>query len=69
MKITFCKQKCCPVIEYSPLNDEILLGDANGPEGITKWSKEQFKDFVDAAKEGKFDQVFDTTNPNQLNLF
>jgi hypothetical protein len=57
MKIEFCKEKCCPVIEYSETSDVILLGDANGPEGITTWSKEQFADFLNAAKEGKFDEI------------
>lgn len=53
--ITFCKQKCCPVIEVQENN--IVLGDANGPEGITTWTKNQFKDFIEAAKEGKFDGI------------
>lgn len=56
--ITFCKQKCCPVVEIYP--DKITLGDANGPEGLTTWSKEQFSDFIDAVKDGKFDNVNDT---------
>lgn len=53
--ITFCKNKCCPVVEVQDNN--IVLGDANGAEGITTWSKKQFKDFIDAAKNGKFDEV------------
>lgn len=53
--ITFCKNKCCPVVEIN--DDNVVLGDAEGPEGITVWSKEQFKDFVEAAKSGKFDEV------------
>jgi hypothetical protein len=53
--ITFCKQKCCPVIEVQENN--IVLGDANGPEGITTWTKNQFKDFIEAAKDGKFDGI------------
>lgn len=53
--ITFCKDKCCPVVEIT--ENQIILGDANGSEGITKWSKKQFKDFVDAVKEGKFDEI------------
>jgi len=53
--ITFCKAKCCPVVEIT--DDKILLGDAKGEEGVTAWSRQQFKDFVDAAKEGKFDEV------------
>ena len=57
MKIEFCKEKCCPVIEYTEESDIILLGDAEGPEGITKWTKNQFADFVEAAKSGKFDTI------------
>ena len=53
--ITFCKQKCCPVVEI--YENEVILGDEKGPEGITKWSKQQFKDFIDAAKGGKFDEA------------
>jgi hypothetical protein len=34
-----------------------VLGDVNGPEGITTWTKNNFKDFVEAAKSGKFDDV------------
>lgn len=53
--ITFCKNKCCPVVDVQ--EDKVVLGDANGVEGITTWSKKQFKDFVDAAKDGKFDEA------------
>ena len=53
--INFCKNKCCPVVEVT--ENEILLGDKNGPEGVTVWSKSQFADFVEAAKSGKFDEV------------
>lgn len=54
--ITFCKNKCCPVIEIT--EESILLGDANGPEGVTVWTKQQFKDFVESAKNGEFDEIF-----------
>lgn len=57
--IEFCCKSKCPVIEYTEDSNIIVLGDANGPEGITTWSKEQFKDFVLAAKEGKFDVVYE----------
>ena len=53
--ITFCKNKCCPVVELH--EDKVVLGDAQGIEGITTWSKQQFKDFVEAAKNGKFDEI------------
>lgn len=56
--INFCKNKCCPVVEIN--ENTIILGDSNGPEGITIWSKEQFKDFVEAAKNGQFDNIFET---------
>lgn len=55
--ITFCKNKCCPVVEV--LDEQIRLGDENGPEGVTTWSYGQFKDFVDAAKRGYFDHIID----------
>lgn len=57
MIIEFCCKDKCPVVEYQDDSNTILLGDANGPEGITVWSKEQFADFVNAAKEGKFDNI------------
>lgn len=53
--IKFCKNKCCPVIEVT--KDNIILGDKKGPEGITTWTKSQFKDFVEAAKLGNFDHI------------
>jgi hypothetical protein len=53
--IKFCKNKCCPVIEVQ--SDAIVLGDKHGPEGITTWTKNQFADFVEAAKSGKFDEI------------
>jgi hypothetical protein len=57
MIIEFCCKEKCPVIEYVENSNVVLLGDANGPEGITTWSKEQFADFLNAAKEGKFDKI------------
>jgi hypothetical protein len=53
--IKFCKNKCCPVVTIEENN--IILGDKEGSEGITTWSKNQFKDFIVAAKEGKFDEI------------
>jgi hypothetical protein len=53
--IKFCKNKCCPVIEIQ--GEKIILGDKDGPEGITTWTKKQFKDFVDSAKNGDFDKI------------
>lgn len=60
MKVEFCKEKCCPVVEYTDDSNTVLLGDANGPEGITTWSKEQFADFILAAKKGEFDKVINS---------
>lgn len=52
---SFCKKnKCCPVVEILP-SDMIRLGDK--PEGYTVWTKEQFKDFIEAAKKGEFDDI------------
>ena len=57
MIIEFCCKEKCPIVEYTEESDVILLGDAEGPEGITKWTKNQFADFVEAAKSGKFDEI------------
>lgn len=57
MIIEFCCKDKCPVVEYTDNSNTILLGDANGPEGITTWTKQQFADFVLAAKLGKFDEI------------
>lgn len=57
MIIEFCCKDKCPVVEYSKDSDIVLLGDPNGPEGVTTWSKEQFADFLVAAKLGKFDDI------------
>jgi len=53
--ITFCKNKCCPVVTV--LENKIILGDEKGVEGITTWTKDQFKDFIIAVKDGKFDEL------------
>lgn len=57
----FCKKDCCPVVEYDSENQIVELGDREGIEGTTIWSVEQFKDFLDAAKEGKFDHIVKNT--------
>jgi hypothetical protein len=57
MKIEFCCKDKCPVVEYTDESNLVLLGDSDGPEGISIWSKEQFADFIKAAKMGKFDEV------------
>lgn len=53
--ITFCTNNCCPVVEITP--DNVILGDKNGKEGITTWTKSQFKNFIKAVKDGRFDLV------------
>jgi len=55
MIIEFCCKSNCPVVKTDLFY--VMLGDENGPEGITTWSKDQFRDFVEAAKEGKFDSI------------
>lgn len=57
MTIEFCCKEKCPVVEYEENSDIVILGDPKGPEGVTKWTKEQFADFLFAAKLGKFDDV------------
>jgi len=59
MIIKFCCKDKCPVIEYTEESNVVLLGDAEGPEGVTTWTKQQFADFVEAAKEGKFDNIIE----------
>jgi len=55
--ITFCcNNKKCPVVTVE--KDEIKIGGKK--EGITVWDKGQFKDFVEAAKSGKFDNIIKT---------
>jgi hypothetical protein len=54
----FCREKCCPVVVDN--GTEIVIGEEkteNGLGGFTAMSRQQFKDFVDAAKAGKFDEV------------
>lgn len=53
--IKFCKNKCCPVVKLD--ENKVILGDKDGPEGITTWTKDQFKDFIQAVKDGKFDKI------------
>jgi len=53
--IKFCKNKCCPVVIIEP--DKVILGDKDGPEGITTWTHKNFNDFIDAVKEGKITKI------------
>jgi ABC-type amino acid transport substrate-binding protein len=51
--INFCKNHCCPVVKK--IDDKIILGDENGPEGVTTWTADQFAQFIKAVKSNKFD--------------
>lgn len=52
--ITFCKQgSCCPSIELDKNQDNVIIGGEK--EGYTKFTKEQFKMFLEEAKHGTFD--------------
>lgn len=54
-KIEFCcGGKKCPIVEQVS-NNQIVLGAKE--EGFTTWDKDQFTDFVKAAKDGKFDEL------------
>lgn len=53
--ILFCQKKCCPVVKIR--ENDVVLGDEKGPEGITVWSKPQFNDFIKAVKEGKITEI------------
>lgn len=54
-QITFCKnKKCCPTITVAE-DDSFLIG--GDEEGFSKFSKTNLQDFVQAAKEGKFDSL------------
>ena len=54
-QIEFCKNKrCCPTLTVA--NDgSFLIGGEE--EGFSKFSKTNLEDFVNAAKEGKFDHL------------
>lgn len=65
MQIFFCKNKCCPTVTVRP-GGQIILGDSQGPEGITVWTKQNFADFLEAAKAGKFDHIVAEENVDGL---
>lgn len=55
-KIQFCGKKGCRCPEVEQLPDgNIQLGGQK--EGYTVWNKLEFADFVEAAKDGKFDEL------------
>lgn len=49
-----CGKRRCPVVKQMK-GDQIKLGGKK--EGETVWGKDQFKDFVEAAKNGTFDEL------------
>lgn len=52
--VTFCKpNSCCPSIIVDKNDDIVVIGGDD--EGFTKFTKEQFKMFLDEAKHGTFD--------------
>jgi hypothetical protein len=56
-QIQFCRnKKCCPVVELQE-DGSFLIGAKE--EGYSKFSMTNMKDFVQAAKEGKFDSLLD----------
>jgi hypothetical protein len=53
--ITFCKAgTCCPSIVVDKNDDNIVIGGKE--EGFTKFTKDQFKMFLEEAKHGTFDE-------------
>jgi len=55
ISITFCKPgSCCPSITVDKNTDDIVIGGLE--EGYTKFTKEQFKMFLEEAKHGTFDE-------------
>ena len=55
LMITFCGSgKCkCPSIHIDKHNDTIIIGGEE--EGYTRFTKEEFKLFMDEMKDGTFD--------------
>lgn len=52
----FCKnRKCCPTVSTKEGFGIVKVGGE--VEGFTLWSRDQFRDFVSAAKDGHFDDI------------
>jgi len=49
-----CGGKKCPVITEMA---DGMFAIGGTKEGVTTWDKDQMKDFVEAAKTGKFDEL------------
>lgn len=56
VEMTFCKTcKTCPAVSITKDSDTVVVGGDD--EGYTKFTKEQFKLFVDECKAGVFDNL------------
>jgi hypothetical protein len=54
IEVTFCKAgSCCPSITVDKNEDNIVIGGEK--EGYTNFTKDQFKMFLEEAKQGTFD--------------
>lgn len=63
LSFTMCKTcKTCPDLIISKDSDEVILGGEH--EGISTWTKDQFKDFVHAIKLGVADEYLTDDNQN-----
>jgi len=57
ISITFCSTcKTCPSVVLTKEFDTVMLGGTE--EGWSEWTKAQFKEMVDTAKEGLYDKYF-----------
>jgi hypothetical protein len=55
--IKFCKTKrCCPEVNVVKENGEVSFVIGGKEEGVTVFTRNNFKDFIAAAKEGVFDE-------------
>ncbi len=57
LNVTFCAT-CdkCPSVVITKDFDTVILGGQE--EGFSEWTKEQFKEMVETAKEGLYDEYF-----------
>lgn len=54
LSMTMCRTcKTCPDVRITKDSDEVMLGGED--EGYSYWTKQQFTDMINAAKEGLFD--------------
>lgn len=56
INMTFCANcKTCPAINITKDSDTVIVGGKD--EGYTRFTKEQFKLFVEEVKDGVFDEI------------